>query len=91
MELLRFNNEFEPAAFSEEPLQIESTVLQELNVFRTHHFLLGHKGDGATGPSLDEGFVQVEEVAEAAFTFPRALLIYTFGLIDDARSIVFRV
>ena len=91
MELLRFNNEFEPSAFPEEPLQIESTVLQELNVFRTKNFLLRHEGDGASGPSLKEGFVQVKEVAKTAFPIPGALLIYTFGLINDARSIVLRV
>lgn len=91
LELLRLNNEVEASTFPEEPLQVESTVLQELDVFRTNHFLLGHVGDGASGPSLEEGLVQVEEVAVAAFTFPRALLIDTFGLIDDASSIVLRV
>jgi hypothetical protein len=55
--------------------------LQELDVLGTNHFIFWHEGDGAAGLSLEEIFVQVQEVTVAAFTFPRALLVYTFGLI----------
>jgi hypothetical protein len=48
-------------AFSEEPLQIESAVLQELDFIGTYHFLFWHEGYGAAGPSLEERFVQVKK------------------------------
>jgi len=79
LELLGLNNKFEVSAFSEEPLQVESAVLQEIGVFGANHFLLWHEWNGTTSPSFKESFVKIEEVTVATLTLPRALLVYAFN------------
>lgn len=88
LEFLRLDYELEATAFSEEPLQVEGAVLEELDVFGSNYFLLRHEGNGASGPSLNESFVQIEKIIKAPFAFPQALLVLAFGHVDYVLAII---
>ena len=85
---MRLDYELEAAAFPEEPLQVEGAVLEELDVFGSNYFLLRHEGNGASGPSFYESFVQIEKIIKASFAFPQALLVLAFGHVDYVLAII---
>ena len=88
LELLGIEHVVKSCHFLEESLEVESSLVDELDVFAANSLLWRQQRNWDTWPSLDELLVKLKEVAVSALTLPNALLVRSFALVENVTTLV---
>ena len=90
-EFLRIKNKLELGHFFEEAFKVKSPLVDKFDVSVADGFLLREWWNWDSQPPLLKFFVKLVEFAESAITFPWALRVLTFAVVDDMTSLVLRI
>ena len=91
LELLRVDEVREARQLLHEALQVEATLVDELDILVADGFLGRQLRERNTRPARLQFFAQLVELVVAAITFPLALIVHTLALVHNMAAAVLRV